>query len=108
MYDGEYVYEGHSKVVCSRCNFEHEVFFTGDDNYNPREAINMVLLEEGWEVEHMVCPECYSSGDLIEEKRILDEMEEELIYDDDYEDSAYDEEDDDDYEDSAYDEEDDE
>ena len=90
----EYVYEGHSKVQCTVCGREHEVFFTGDDNFSPVESINMVLLEEGWEVGRMVCPDCYASGDYIDEKKMLDEMEEEWLDEyDDWDEEDWEEED---------------
>jgi hypothetical protein len=91
--DVEYVYEGTSKVSCTKCGFKHEVFFTGDNNFHPEEAIDLVLLEEGWEVGNMVCPNCYDASDPIEEKRVEDEMQEYWDEYNDYEEDYDNEED---------------
>lgn len=89
----EYVYEGTSRVKCSKCGFEHEVFFTGDDNFHPEEAITSSLIEDGWEVADMICPEC-NTDDYMAEQREKDQMID-ADYFDDYDDyDLYDEEED--------------
>ena len=61
----EYQFEGSAIILCSKCEDQFDIDFTGDDTYKSvRDAIKEELLNEGWEAGK--CPMCSAKTKNIE------------------------------------------
>lgn len=72
-----YSYDGICKVRCAKCGTEYEIDFFGDNTLSPEEAIDIALKDYGWEVDQMLCSNCYDGSESI-----FNENEEEDFWDD--------------------------
>lgn len=79
-----YSFDGMGPVRCSKCGFTHELVFSGTDMDTIDDAINQALLEDGWDVEACICPDCRDPNDIKREEE-EDALEEDYDELDDYE-----------------------
>lgn len=90
MIPEKYCFEGEAIAKCSRCGLVHTVSFSDISPATVEQAIESAMELDGWGVASMTCPDCY---DPLDEQRARDELLEEDMELDDYE-EEYDEYDD--------------
>ena len=88
MFPEQYIFEGETKVKCTRCGYVHTVSFSGINPSSIEQAIEEAMASDGWGVVSMTCPDCY---DPLDEQQQRDRELEESALEDyaDYDEEEY-------------------
>lgn len=55
----QYIFEGETKLRCSKCGLVHNLYFSGEYPEGVVQAIHDAMRLEGWGVSTITCPDCF-------------------------------------------------